>query len=510
MRAVSKRKGKSKRGSLKRQSGFPEDAPPRADRSGVDAAAGNSRKAGSTPDADARTPSAGLSSWVAAVFLAAAFCGAALWFEPAADASFDAPKRLISLFAIAAAALAAFGFHSEPDRTQTPDPVAGTGPRAAPWTAWYNWRDRRLILALTAAALVLGLLSALASPHRPLALDCLRVAAITALVLPLGASPSVARRLPFLLSAFFAAAAIDAVVSILQARGLYQPFSLMTQAAREATGAFAGNVGYLALALALAGVAALGLALTTRRRVLRAAAAALALLFVGALVVNQNLTSLSAFGAGVTVLLFGLFGRRAAVALAAGVLLVALAVAAYAPMRQRAGLALHAVRAGDWDALLSYRTAPWKSAVRMARDRPLLGYGPGTFGAEFVSHRLEADLASRRRLINPLTTSTYGEAHCDYLQPFAEAGIPAGLALLAAKALLLAGLVRRMGRTSGPARTEAVLLLAVLAAGATAALTWFPFQRPITAIVLLFAAGRAWRLLAPAAVTPAPAPGAAP
>jgi hypothetical protein len=38
------------------------------------------------------------------------------------------------------------------------------------------------------------------------------------------------------------------------------------------------------------------------------------------------------------------------------------------------------------------------------------------------------------------------------------------------------------------------LLLAVLAAGAAGAATWFPLQRPITAVPLLLAAGRSWRL----------------
>ena len=40
------------------------------------------------------------------------------------------------------------------------------------------------------------------------------------------------------------------------------------------------------------------------------------------------------------------------------------------------------------------------------------------------------------------------------------------------------------------------MLAAVLATGAAAALTWFPLQRPITAVPLLLAAGRAWRVAA--------------
>ena len=39
-------------------------------------------------------------------------------------------------------------------------------------------------------------------------------------------------------------------------------------------------------------------------------------------------------------------------------------------------------------------------------------------------------------------------------------------------------------------------LVAFLSAGATGALTWFPLQRPITALPLLLAVGRAWRICA--------------
>jgi hypothetical protein len=39
-------------------------------------------------------------------------------------------------------------------------------------------------------------------------------------------------------------------------------------------------------------------------------------------------------------------------------------------------------------------------------------------------------------------------------------------------------------------------IFALLAAGAVAALTWFPFQRPISAIPLLLLAGRGWRISA--------------
>ncbi|MEP6769535.1 MAG: O-antigen ligase family protein [Acidobacteriota bacterium] len=424
-----------------------------------------------------------LSGGIAAALLAAAFAGAALAFDSGADSSFDAPKRLIVLFCVAGAALAAFGFGP------------WTRPAAAGRLA--GWRDPRLTALLAAGSLLAAVVSAAASPRRALAFDSLRPVLLMAALLPLGASRAVARHRGALLTVFLAACGIDAAVSILQGRHLYQPFPLITQGDREATGAFAGNVGYLALGLALAAVAALAVALTPRARAARAAAAGCFLLFSGALLVNRNLTSFSALAAGAAVLVFGLFGRRALLPLAAALLLVFTGMFAYRPMRDRATAAVRSARAGDWDVLLSYRLAPWAAALRMARERPLTGYGPGTFGAEYVTHRLDAEISARRRFVSPLATSTYGEAHCDYLQPFAEVGIPAGLAAIAAAALLVIGLARAVRAAPAGGRVESLLLLALLSAGAVAALTWFPLQRPITAVPLLVAAGRAWRLTAP-------------
>jgi O-antigen ligase len=51
----------------------------------------------------------------------------------------------------------------------------------------------------------------------------------------------------------------------------------------------------------------------------------------------------------------------------------------------------------------------------MIRERPLLGYGPGTFAAEFVPHRLRAEIFWSRRLVNPQLNSFYAQAHCEYL-----------------------------------------------------------------------------------------------
>ena len=437
--------------------------------------------------ADAAPP-ADVGGAIAAAGLLLSIAAAGLIVDSGADAPFEAPKRLATLVFVAVAAVAAFGF----SRWRSPFPGRRAGKVSEPGAA-------ALLLLLAGA---LALLSAAASPRRTLAFETARAGLLLAFVLPLGASRVLERWKAPLLGTFLAVAAGNAVVSALQALNIYQPFPLVTQGTRDATGAFVGNPGSLALALALAAIAAIGLALLSARLPLRLAGGAAAAVFAGGLLVNRNLTSWSALAAGAGILLLARFGRKAALPIALLLLLAGAGIFAYRPMRQRAVEAASAIRDRDWDRLLTYRLGAWAAAIEMARERPWTGFGPGTYGAELVPHRLRAEIETRRRMANPLVTSAYGEAHCDYLQFFAEAGIPAGLALLGAVSLLFRGLFRASRRMPpGPARAEAILLLAFLGGGAVAALTWFPLQRPLTAVPLLLAAGRAWRISIATAVS---------
>ena len=433
-------------------------------------------------------PPADVVGVIAAAGLLLSIAAAGLFVDSGADAPFDAPKRMATLVFVAVAAVAAFGF----SRWRSPFPGRREG----------KISDSESAALLLLLAFALALVSAAASPRRTLAFDTARTGIVLALLLPLGASRVLEKWKAPLLGAFLAVAAGNAVVSGLQARNIYQPFPLVTQGTRDATGAFVGNPGSLALALALAAIAAIGLALLSARWPLRLAGGAAAAVFAGGLLVNRNLTSWSALAAGAGILLLARFGRKAVLPIALLLLLAGAGILAYRPMRLRAVEAASAIRDRDWDRLLTYRLGAWEAAIEMARGRPWTGFGPGTYGAELVPHRLRAEIETRTRMANPLVTSGYGEAHCDYLQFFAEAGVPAGLALLAAISLLFRGVFRASRRLApGPARNEAILLLAFLGGGAVAALTWFPLQRPLTALPLLLAAGRAWRISAAPAVS---------
>ncbi|HEX4439624.1 MAG TPA: hypothetical protein VH854_06110, partial [Thermoanaerobaculia bacterium] len=198
-------------------------AGPARRRPGADAAAisQRTRRVGADPGALA-----------AALCLAAVLAATALAVDTSAAASFDAPKRLAAMLGAALAAAAAFLWPSAPQGAREVRKILGRG-------------ARRAAAVLLAAALVLSVVSALASPRRTIALDGLRGAVLLALFLPLGASRTASRFRGLLTCAFLGASFVNAAVAVLQSRGLYHPFELETVGQRQDTGAFAGNVGYL-------------------------------------------------------------------------------------------------------------------------------------------------------------------------------------------------------------------------------------------------------------------------
>jgi O-antigen ligase len=426
--------------------------------------------------AESRAPK--VAAVLACAFLCLVLAGTALAVDTRAAAAFDSPKRLVAVLGTALAAACLL--------------LSGRGPaRSLRWNAIPVLS--RWVAGFAAAALGLAAIAALASPRRIIALDTLRTIAVLSLLLPLGASRVFPKGRIACLAVFLGAAAVNAVVAVLEARRIWSPFELETFGGRQDTGAYAGNVGYLAIVLALAMVVALGILVSSGGRRARILAAAAVVVFGAGLLVNQNLTALTALLAGAAVLFVLRFRKRAFVPIGAAVLLVVVAVLAYAPLRQRAAELAGAARSGNWDAVVSFRGGPWAAALDMTRERPLLGFGPGTFGAEYVPHRLAAEIRAKRRFVSPLITSSYAESHSDYLQVATDAGIPAALLALGAAAGLLAAVSMAAWRRRDP---ETVVLAALLATAAAAALTWFPLQRPITAVPILLAAGRAWRVSA--------------
>ena len=413
--------------------------------------------------------------------MAVSIAAAGLLVDPRAEAAFEAPKRFAATLAIVVAALAVLAL---PCLTAPP-----------------QWRkgpaERRAAFYLFLAALSGSLIAALASPRRAVSLDAMRVLVLFGLLVPLGASRCLeGGRSRLLLAVFLAVSAINGVASILQALGVFEPFAVESIAGRVSSVGFVGNEGYLALLMALAAVATLGIALLASRTSIRAAAWGALVLFVLALALTRDVTGWIALLVGALPFARApLVNRRSRAWAAAALLALIAAVMAMPALRGRVKNLVRKAETGEWDQLLSYRLVPWAAAVEMVRERPLLGYGPGSFAAEFVPNRLRAEIFWGRRLVNPHLNSFYAQAHCEYLQALAEAGIPAGLAADAAFAMLLIGLVRSLGRVPEPIRAETHVVAAILLAGSIAALGWSPLQEPALAVPMLLAAGRGWRVL---------------
>lgn len=98
----------------------------------------------------------------------------------------------------------------------------------------------------------------------------------------------------------------------------------------------------------------------------------------------------------------------------------------------------------------------WNSALRMWNERPLFGWGPGTYMFQYAPFQAAED-----RTIISTNFGLNGNAHSEYLGPLAEQGVPGMLlvlALVAVTTVVVLTLYRRMP----PGADRRVLLLLFL------------------------------------------------
>ena len=99
----------------------------------------------------------------------------------------------------------------------------------------------------------------------------------------------------------------------------------------------------------------------------------------------------------------------------------------------------------------------WNSVFAMAKERPLFGFGPGTYTFEYAPYQQSRDLT-----IISTNFGDVGNAHSEYLGPLAESGI-----LGIASVLLLVGLLFWTGfnayRSLSPGPLRHLLLMTTLA-----------------------------------------------
>ncbi|HEX7809309.1 MAG TPA: hypothetical protein VF608_11305, partial [Thermoanaerobaculia bacterium] len=276
-----------------------------------------------------------------------------------AEASFDAPKRLVAMLGIAAAMVALAFVNESASRPRT--------------------RAQKTIAICAGLALALIAISAWISPHRAVALDTLRPMVVFAMIPLLCAADERAWR--WMSNAFLIGAGVNAVVAITQQLQIAQPFQYGAGGGRGNVSAMIGNSGVIGL------VSAIAILLLVPRLTRRAYGMwALLALLLATMVINRSLSPFLVLAAGLLVYLPEMSKRGP---LAAAVLVFTFA----------ASDTTHLV-----DRLLSYRLGPWKAALTMSAERPLFGFGPGTYGAEYARH---ADT----QFPNPHLLGSFAQAH---------------------------------------------------------------------------------------------------
>ena len=83
----------------------------------------------------------------------------------------------------------------------------------------------------------------------------------------------------------------------------------------------------------------------------------------------------------------------------------------------------------------------WSCAIRMWKDKPILGWGPGTYMFQYAPYQL-----SKERTIISTNFGTNGNSHSEYLGPLTEQGI-AGLLIMLTLLLYITSLGYRLAYT---------------------------------------------------------------
>jgi putative inorganic carbon (HCO3(-)) transporter len=165
---------------------------------------------------------------------------------------------------------------------------------------------------------------------------------------------------------------------------------------------------FLALTMILLGAVML---FERRPRRVLAAAGALALMWLG-LLLSLSQSSMVALLAGLAVATLGVWGRRAAVA-AAALALVAVAVVV--------GLALGSGNSANF--LTSGRASLVTGGVDLFKDRPVLGYGSGSFSTEYRAHTHEQPNPFEKTQRLPPAAPTTTDSHATPVTIGAEQGV---------------------------------------------------------------------------------------
>lgn len=98
----------------------------------------------------------------------------------------------------------------------------------------------------------------------------------------------------------------------------------------------------------------------------------------------------------------------------------------------------------------------WSCAIRMFKDEPIVGYGPGTYMFKYAPYQLTAD-----RTIISTNSADGGNAHSEYLGPLAESGFMGLVTFLILISTVIYTAVHAYSRTSDK-RLKTILMSSLL------------------------------------------------
>jgi len=98
----------------------------------------------------------------------------------------------------------------------------------------------------------------------------------------------------------------------------------------------------------------------------------------------------------------------------------------------------------------------WSCALRMFREKPVFGYGPGTYMFQYAPFQL-----TRERTIISTNAGDLGNAHSEYLGPLSESGLPGMLTFILLVITVMSTAFKTYFRLKDP-RTRALLTGAFL------------------------------------------------
>lgn len=341
----------------------------------------------------------------------------------------------------------------------------------------------RAVFAIAIGGMAWAAITTATSTHRLLSIDAL-ASVLAAIVLFLVVWFAAPRMKLAAIDLLVPAAAINTVLGALQEYSIYNPFEVHPDVSTHlAATALIGNPNIVGSYLALVAVtlAAASGAVHGGRRAWYWLGTLFAI--VGVLVSDTE-TAVLALAAGLGLLAVGRSWKRAAAVALALAAILGIGIAVRVPVILDLLALPRRIQSQGWEVALSGRVAPAMVALRMTREHPITGSGPGTYGYHFMPERSRLAAESHGRIGIGLGVN-FGEVHNDHLQLLAETGIPGYLLFLAAIVAILRVALR--SPESSDDRRRFVRALAVPLAGAifVLCLAQFPLQVAVTRHLIL-------------------------